>query len=515
MKKRKILPFLAGSLLLTLGLAACGSNGGNNGGNGGATSSQVDGEEEKIVVTSADNKKEIIVGETLQLSASVEGVSWSTRDTDFVSVSDTGLVTALKAGSAKITAKKDGYANGSITITINKAPEKKADYELRLEEADHYDPDDFWGMSWGGTVMGPGDSPVEDNSGATDDGTSLGWLQTGCKETMRFTSNKAAQVEIGVTMAYNAAMNLEGVLSVKFNGQELSMAGLEVPAPEEEGNYYEFHAVMFGKVNLIAGQNVLEIEMLAQGPNMDKVVINSEDKTLTITSVPAVAKERIVVENATVSIEEEGTAQIVTATTGVTYTSSNTEVATVSATGLITGVAAGSATITVSKEGMKDATVAVTVTRKAAPLPAGAIVLEAEAAELGGAAQVESKDGASGGQSVGYLSEGASLTFTATVAAAGTYSFKMNCGSGNANWSSWPNVTAEEQVLTDALMPVTVNGVAHSVEGVTIPGGRATAPIDWYLVDLGDITLNAGANTIVFSFTAQGPNIDYILLAKK
>lgn len=510
--KKKILPILAGSLLLAVGLAACGAPAANSGSGNPETSL---GDEVKINVTAAEGKKEILVGETLQLSADVEGVTWSTRDTDFASVSATGLVTALKAGTAKITAKKDGYANGSITIIINKAPEKAADYELRLEQAEHYDPDDFWGMSWGGIVMGPGDSPVEDNGGATDDGTSLGWLQAGCKETMRFTSNKAAQVEIGVTMAYNATMNLEGVLSVKFNGQELSMAGLEVPAPEEEGSYYEFHAVMFGKVNLIAGQNVLEIEMLAQGPNMDKVVINSEDKTLTITAVPAVVKEKIVVESATVSIEEEGTAQIVTATTGVTYTSSNTEVATVSATGLITGVSAGSATITVSKEGMKDATVAVTVTRKAAPLPAGAIKLEAEEAELGGPAQVESKDGASGGQSVGYLSDGASLTFTANVTAAGTYSFQMNCGSGNANWLSWPNVTAEPQDLTDELMPVTVNGVAHSVNGITIPGGRANNPVDWFLVDLGDITLNAGANTIVFSFTAQGPNIDYILLAKK
>ncbi|MCQ2798667.1 MAG: Ig-like domain-containing protein [Bacilli bacterium] len=513
MKKRKILPFLAGSLLLTLGLAACGSNGGNsNGGNGGATSSVVDDEEEKIVVTSADNKKEIIVGETLQLSASVEGVSWSTRDTDFVSVSDTGLVTALKAGTAKVTAKKDGYANGSITITINKAPEKKADYELRLEEAEHYDPDDFWGADysqWGMGIMGPGDSPVEDNSGATDDGTSLGWLQAGCKETMTFTSDKAAEVEIGVTMAYNAVMPLEGVLKVTFNGTELSMAGLEVPGPEEEGSYYEFHAVMFGKVQLKAGNNVLEIEMLAQGPNMDKVVINTTEK-LDIKSVPAKVKETITVKAAKLTVEEGSTVQIESEVTGLTYVSSNAEVATVSASGLVTGVKPGNATITLSKDGWKDAKVEITVTKK--PV-AGQIELEAEDAELGGPAQVESKSGASGGKSVGYLSADASITFKFN-AEAGTYKFEMNCGSGNANWSTWPNVMADSQELTDELMPVTVNGVAHSVNGITIPGGSANNPVDWFIVNLGNVTLKEGANEIVFSFTAQGPNIDYIQLTK-
>lgn len=515
MKKRKILPILAGSALLVLGLAACGTKPANSNSSqgGNETSSLKEEDEVKIVVTSEGDKREILVGETLQLSASVEGVSWSTRDTEFVSVDDKGLVTALKAGVAKITAKKDGCTNGSITITINKAPEKEADYELRLEEADHYDPDDFWGMDlsqWGMGIMGPGDSPVEDNNGATDDGTSLGYLQEGCKETMTFTSDKAAQVEIGVTMAYNAVMPLEGVLKVTFNGEELSMAGLEVPAPEEEGSYYEFHAVMFGKVNLVAGNNVLVIEMLAQGPNMDKVVINTTEK-LTIKSVPAAKKEAITVKNAKLSVEEGSTVQIESEVADVAYASSDETVATVSATGLVTGVKPGKATVELTKDGWKKTSVEITVTRKQV---AGLIMIEAEDALLEGGARAESKSGASNGTSVGYLSAGASVTFTFNCEAAGNYKFEMHCGSGNADWSTWPNVQAAPQELTDELMPVTVNGEAHSVNGITVPGGSANNPVDWFMVNLGDVTLKAGENTIVFSFTAQGPNIDYIQLTK-
>ena len=294
--KKALLPVLASALLLTMGLAAC--NNSTPASNPGSSSGEA--EEVKIEITSEGGKKEIQVGETLQLTASVEGVTWSTKSTDIVSVSETGLVTALKDGSARITAKKDGYANGSFTVTVLKAPDREPNYSLRLEEAEHYDPDDFWGMdlsAYGMGVMGPGDSPVEDNGGKTDDGTSLGWLQQGCKETMTFTSDKAVKVELGVTMAYNAEMNLEGVLSVKFNGKEISMAGRSVPGPSDgdTNNYYEFSTVSFGMVDLVAGNNVLEIEMLAQGPNMDKVVIFTTE-TLQIKSVPAQAKPKIEVE---------------------------------------------------------------------------------------------------------------------------------------------------------------------------------------------------------------------------
>ena len=217
--KKALLPVLASALLLTMGLAAC--NNSTPASNPGSSSGEA--EEVKIEITSEGGKKEIQVGETLQLTASVEGVAWSTKSTDIVSVSETGLVTAIKDGSARITAKKDGYANGSFTVTVLKAPDREPNYSLRLEEAEHYDPDDFWGMdlsAYGMGVMGPGDSPVEDNGGKTDDGTSLGWLQQGCKETMTFTSNRAVKVELGVTMAYNAEMNLEGVLSVNWNDQD-------------------------------------------------------------------------------------------------------------------------------------------------------------------------------------------------------------------------------------------------------------------------------------------------------
>lgn len=507
--KKALLPVLASALLLTMGLAAC--NNSTPASNPGSSSGEA--EEVKIEVTSEGGKKEIQVGETLQLTASVEGVTWSTKSTDIVSVSETGLVTALKDGSARISAKKDGYANGSFTVTVLKAPEREAKYSLRLEDADHYSPNDIWGMdlsAYGMGFMGPGDSPVEDNGGATDDSTSLGWLQEGCKETLSFTSDKAVRVEIGVTMAYNAEMDLGSAITVKFNGVEISMVGKSTVAPEVADNYYEFHAISFGEVNLIAGTNVLEIEMIGQGPNMDKVVFFTNE-TLQLATIPAQAKPKIevVADKLEVEVDSEVQIQVKDNLAGVAYKSADETIATVSNAGLVKGIKAGKTTVEITKEGYKKASVEITV--KAKPV-AGQVILEAESGELGGSARVENDANSSGGARVGYLSEGTSLTLKTTLEQAGEYTVSMLAYSNNvSDWSTYPNVTADELDLSSC-MTFKVNNADVALTGKVLPAGAWGTYVE---VNFGDFNLVQGENTFEFAFTAQGPNIDYVKLVDK
>ena len=520
MKKNKaLLPVLAGVLLISLGLGACNSKPAASGQQGGSDASNLQASEPveaKINITAEGGKKEIIVGETLQLHADVDGVEWSTKSEGIISVDSKGLVTALGAGAGRVTARKDGYANGTYTITVNKAPEKQWQYEVRLEQADHYDPDDFWGMdlsAYGYGIMGPGDSPIENNNGATDDSTSLGYLQTGCKETMTFTCDKAVEVELGVTMAYNAETALQGVIAVKFNNVDIPMTGILCEGPEDENNqnYYDFHAVSFGKVNLIAGNNVLEIEVLGQvAPNMDKVVIWT-DQTLQIAAVPAVAKPKIEVVEAELAVEVESKVQIQVKDNlaGVEFKSADETIATVSATGEVTGVKAGKTSIELTKEGYKKASVTVTVKNK--PV-AGQIILEAEEGTLGGTARVENDANASGGARVGYLSADTSLTLKATLTEAGEYAASFMAYSNNvSDWTTYPNVTAEELVLSSC-MTLTLNGTPIDLTDKVLPGGAWGT---WVSVELGDLSLSVGENTFVFAFTAQGPNIDYLKLVNK
>ena len=121
MKFKKCLGALA--VLLALTTVAC--NGGGNSSaapnNGSKSNSQQSTSVlPSINVTAADNKKTLEVDETVKLTASVEGVTWESSAPAVATVDGEGLVTAVGAGTAKITAKKDGYKEGSISITVNK-----------------------------------------------------------------------------------------------------------------------------------------------------------------------------------------------------------------------------------------------------------------------------------------------------------------------------------------------------------------------------------------------------------
>ena len=529
MKKNKaLLPILAGALLLTLGLSACGGNkpqeGSSNGGGNSSIPASSEPEEVKINITAEGGKKEIIVGETLQLTADVEGVEWSTKSEGIISVDNKGLVTGLGVGAGRVTAKKDGYANGTYTITVSKAPEKPADYYLGLEQAEHIaGREEGWGAYfYGQWYSGPFDTPVENNNGATEDGTSIGNLYTGCKEILTFTSDKAAKVGLGLTMAYAQQVDLATNLSVKFNNVAVDLTGKVVEGPEDGNtqNYYDFHTVMLGDVDLVVGNNVFEVELIGNsGVNMDNILIYTTEQ-LQLNIVPAVVLEKIVVDPTSVTLDIGGTQQITTATAGVAYASSDEAVATVSNSGLITAVAAGNAEITVSKEGMRSAKVSVKV--KAAQQAATvydlvanqAVRMEFEAGEFscdagswgypqwgigpshdGGETPIEDVESASGGMSLGYFNQSSKVTLKFNSPKDGTISIVL-VGAASGAYDLGANVT------------VKVNDTAMDLTGKTI---ETTGYTDWQPVSLGSVAVKSGLNTFVLEVTgSQGPNLDYI-----
>lgn len=504
--KKALLPVLASALLLTMGLAAC--NNSTPASNPGSSSGQA--EEVKIEITSEGGKKEIQVGETLQLTASVEGVTWSTKSTDIVSVSETGLVTAIKDGSARITAKKDGYANGSFTVTVLKAPEREAKYRLGLEQAEHIaGREEGWGAYFFGQwFSGPFDTPVENNNGATPDGTSIGNLYTGCIEKLTFTSDKAVKVGIGVSMAYANEVNLAEALTIKFNGVAIDLSG-KICEAGGENNYYSFHGVELGDVNLVAGNNVLEIELIgSSGVNMDDVLVYTNE-TLQLAVVPAAVKPKIEVVEADIEIQVDAEAQIQVKDNlaGVTYASADETIATVSTAGVVKGIKAGKTKIEVTKEGYRKATVNVIV--KAKPV-AGQIVLEAEDAILpeGATIQMENGDTCSGGKSLGYFS--AEQTFELKYTAAEAKEYKLSIVVSSAALKSDYSGFADME-LTNEVMTMKLNNTAIDLGTNTLPGSTGWTKT-WKEIELGNVNIVAGENTFSFAAITQGPNIDCVKL---
>ena len=127
-KKGLILPLTVFAMLLSLSLAGCNNNNGD-GGDGGeqeTPASQPASEDkpssaklEKINITSEGNVKSILYGQTLQLNADQEGVTWESAKPEIATVSQTGLVTAVSKGSAAIKASKEGFKDGSFNITVD------------------------------------------------------------------------------------------------------------------------------------------------------------------------------------------------------------------------------------------------------------------------------------------------------------------------------------------------------------------------------------------------------------
>ena len=112
-----------GALAILLALTAVACNGAPaSSGDGQKSSNQVSSTSAlpAIKVTAADNKKTLEVDETVKLTADVEGVTWESSNTAVATVDQEGNVTAVGDGTAKISAKKDGYKAGEISITVNK-----------------------------------------------------------------------------------------------------------------------------------------------------------------------------------------------------------------------------------------------------------------------------------------------------------------------------------------------------------------------------------------------------------
>ena len=126
-----------------------------NGGEGNKStasqqSTQSTPQKEKITITATGDKKALALNETVQLTASVDGVTWETSDATVATVAN-GLVTAVGYGEVTITAKKDGYTNGTIGITVPR-PAASATFDLTTA-AEHYSADGWWELPSSGGMM--------------------------------------------------------------------------------------------------------------------------------------------------------------------------------------------------------------------------------------------------------------------------------------------------------------------------------------------------------------------------
>ena len=499
MKKNKILlPMMALSLVFGVGLAACNDNAPSK----SSPSASVPAKE-RITVTAAGDKKTLVMEETVQLTASVEGVAWKSSNEKIATVDATGKVTAIGPGTATITASKENYNNGTISITVTR-PAALA--TLHFEDADHYAADGWWGTAEEGY------SPIyARDDGNASDKKCIANMDNGDKETLSFTSTAAIKAELVMMMASREAVSdMSEVMSIKLNGKDVNIAGKSLTG----GNTDNFEEFSLGEQDIVQNDNVLSLEFKAAAPYIDDLHFYTKQQA-TINVKQVAAKETIEVSNPELSLNRGETAQInvskPTDKTGVKYVVGNEDYATVNATGLVTGEALGSTYVIVSKEGMISKRVNVTITDT--PVP-GEIRVEAEAQaddfDWEALGFHKYPDGSyikfahSGGAYVtGYdVSSEVSLTYTFNsdknqtmnliIAAAPHYNMK----------------TGEEFVFaTDATIKLNTQNVTVNPDAKIVGDGAAMGA-KTQNVTIGDVQVKQGENTFVIEFHGKAPALD-------
>jgi uncharacterized protein YjdB len=485
MKKKIFLPMIAASLLFGMGLVACNKPA-NDTSKQPSTSVPA---KPKINVTAAGDKKALDIDEEVQLTADQEGVTWKSSDPAVATV-ENGKVKAIASGTVTITASKEGYQDGKISITVKKPA---AVANLKLEEADHFAADGWWGTA------AEGATPIyARSSGNASDGQCIAHMDNGDKETLTFTSDKAIKAEIAIMMASRTAVeDLGAVMDVKFNDAAISLAG----KPFEGGDSSNFVEVSLGQQDIKVGDNVLLLEFKASAPYMDDVVLYSKE-TANIAVKQAPAKETITITNTELKVAVGETLQLTGAPAGVTYASADETKAAVDQNGLVTGVAAGNVGITVSKVGMISARVTVTVEKKAA---ANEAIVEIETgtcdpAEGEGAATF--KDATGGYRVTNAFPLDAVITLNFDAPQAGAYKMVWTCRR-SYNQGEFDNkfTTAFE---------IKVNGTAVASEAEV--NGNS-----WADYEVAEVTLKQSQNVVTIkALTEINPiNIDTLTFTLK
>lgn len=242
-----------------------------------------------------------------------------------------------------------------------------------------------------------------------------------------------------------------------------------VPAKGSSTNMQRAEYVLPYTFNLHEGKNTISLRMAG----------GYRSEFYNFIFRPYVAPTPITVNETAIEVREGKTAQITSTMEGLTYASSNNQIATVDANGLVTGVKAGTATITVSKEGnYKDAKVPVTVLEKE-----GIVALDIATGVIAPEGGFEQYTSGSSGFWLRNPKKDATLTYTFQAEQAGLYDLNFGLRGSNI-------------VLADNL-EIKVNNEVVALEGTVNTSYSAVEMI------IGKANLKVGENTLVIKALAD------------
>ncbi len=322
-------------------------------------------------------------GQTVQLSATAKDVNglplsgrtmtWASSNTSVATVSNAGLVSAVTPGSATITATSEG-TSGTSSVAVSNIPVASVDVTPATATVQ------------AGQTMQLTATP-KDANGAALSGRAVSWSSSNTSVATVSNAGVVSAVTLGSATITATSEGKSGTSSITVtNIPVVSVDVTPATATVQAGQTVQLTATpkdangaaLSGRAVSWSSSNTSVATVSSSGlvsgvtPGSATIMATSEGKSgtasVTVTQVPVAT---VSVSPATATVQAGQTVQLIAtpkdangATLSgrtVTWSSSNTSVATVSSSGLVSGVTPGSATITATSEG-KSGTSSITVT---------------------------------------------------------------------------------------------------------------------------------------------------------
>ena len=412
------------------------------------------------------------VGGTSQLTATAKdaagnvltgrAVTWSSDAPAVATVSATGLVSGVTAGSAHITATSEGQS-GSATITVAMVPVATvlvapATASLRVGTTALFiatTEDAAGNVLSGRAITWSSDAPSV--AAVSVDGL-VSALSSGSATITATSEGKSGTSSVTVSVVPVASVSVTpGSVNLRVGGS----AQLSATAKDSANNVLSGRIVTWSSSAPSVATVSTNGLVSAVAAGSATVTATSEGKSgtaaITVTVVPVAS---VTVAPAAVALRVGGTAQLSATTkdsannvlTGrtVTWSSNTPGVATVSATGLVSAVSAGSATITAMSEG-QSGTSAITVT----VVPVASVTIAPTVATLRVGTKVQLT--ATTKDSAGNVLTGRTVTWSsnaATVASVSATGLVTGVAVGSASMTATSEGKSATATITVTLVPV-------------------------------------------------------------
>jgi uncharacterized protein YjdB len=343
-------------------------------------------------VTVSPSSGNLVAGATLQLTATLRdasgatltnrSIAWTSSDNAIATVSATGLVTAVAVGSVNIVATSEGQT-GQAALTVTAPPASVASVSVVLNAS---------AISVGQTTQASATLRDANNNVLT--GRVITWSSSNTGVATVSASGVVAAVTAGTAQIRATSEGITGSATLTVNPPPVATVTVVLSASSlTTGQTTQATAtlrdaannVLTGRTITWSSSNSAVATVTASGlvtavtAGSANIIATSEGKTgqaaLTVTA-PVVPVATVTVAPMSTSVAVGATVQLSVTLrdasnnilTGrvVTWSSSNTSVATVSSAGLVRGIAGGTATVTATSEG-HSGTSAITVTAPPPP----------------------------------------------------------------------------------------------------------------------------------------------------